>query len=314
MDPVTHVLSGLAVAHAGFRQRLGRTAVVAVTAGALAPDLDNIIGLWDQFAAIKYHRGLTHSLFGGILLALLLAWPISRWGGSGRYRDIVRLVYLGILVHIGLDLINPFGVRLLYPFSDALLAGNLIFVVDPILTAAFAVPLLVAWQRPPRGARAVRIGLAAAVVYLGLAAGTKAVAQARFAAELRQRVIAPDRMAVVPRLFSPFRWMALAEARNRFYQATVTPWPGTPVDFRLYTKPAGNVYVEKSDAEESVLLFRSVASFLWARHLQRTGEHIVEYRDLRFSLGAETTMNDMVLRVVMDPAGVVKLVHFNHRF
>jgi hypothetical protein len=140
------------------------------------------------------------------------------------------------------------------------------------------------------------------------------VAQARFAAELRQRVIAPDRMAVVPRLFSPFRWMALAEARNRFYQATVTPWPGTPVDLRLYTKPAGNVYVEKSDAEESVLLFRSVASFLWARHLQRTGEHIVEYRDLRFSLGAETTMNDMVLRVVMDPAGVVKLVHFNHRF
>lgn len=242
MDPVTHVLSGLAVAHAGFRQRIGRTALVAVTAGALAPDLDNIIGLWDQFAAIKYHRGLTHSLFGGILLALLLAWPISRWGGSGRYRDIVRLVYLG------------------------------------------------------------------------LAAWTKAVAQARFAAELRQRVIAPDQMAVIPRLFSPFRWVALAEARDRFFQATVTPWPGTPVDLRLYTKPASNVYVEKSDAEKSVRLFRSVASFLWTRHLQRTGEHIVEYRDLRFSLGAETTMNDMVLRVVMDPAGVVKIVHFNHRF
>ncbi|HSD51812.1 MAG TPA: hypothetical protein VLG48_10430 [Candidatus Methylomirabilis sp.] len=37
MDPVTHTLSGLAVAHAGFRQRLGRTAIVAVAARALAP-------------------------------------------------------------------------------------------------------------------------------------------------------------------------------------------------------------------------------------------------------------------------------------
>lgn len=45
MDPLTHTLSGLAVAHAGFRQRMGRSAVIAVTAGALAPDLDNIMGL-----------------------------------------------------------------------------------------------------------------------------------------------------------------------------------------------------------------------------------------------------------------------------
>ncbi len=314
MDPVTHVLSGLAVAHAGFRQRFGRTAVVAVTAGALAPDLDNIIGLWDQFAAIKYHRGLTHSLFGGILLALLIAWPIYRWGRHKRYRDLVGLVYLGILVHIGLDLVTSFGTRVFYPLSDARLALDLAFIIDPILTATFAIPLLTAWRRPHLATRAVRIGLAAAIVYLCLLAGTKAAASARFAGELRQRAIVADGIGTVPRLLSPFRWMAIAEVPGRLYQAVVTPWSGGPIDLRFYIQAPRNSYVMRSDAVESVRLFLGFARFPWTRHLQRSDEHIVEYRDLRFSLGPEPTANDMVLRVVMDASGGVKSVNFNHRF
>jgi hypothetical protein len=58
MDPVTHALSGLAIANAGFRQRIGRPAVLAVIAGALAPDLDSVMALWDQSAAIKYPEPL----------------------------------------------------------------------------------------------------------------------------------------------------------------------------------------------------------------------------------------------------------------
>ncbi len=138
------------------------------------------------------------------------------------------------------------------------------------------------------------------------------MAEARFAAELGQRVIATDRIAIVPRLFSPFQWMAVATAPGRLYQATVTPWPDSPVDLRLHSQAPKNGYVERSDAEESVALFRSFARFPWTRYLQRGVDHIVEYRDLRF--GAERTANDMVLRVVMDPSGIVKNVDFNHRF
>lgn len=226
MDPVTHVLSGLAVSHAGFRQRIGRTAVVAVTAGALAPDLA--------------------------------------------------------------------------------------FIVDPILTAAFAVPLVVAWRRSHLAARAVRIGLGAAVLYLALAGGAKAVAEANFVADLRQRVIAADRITVLPRLFSPFRWAAVAEAPGRLYQASVTPWPGVPVDLRFYSQAPRNGYVARSDATEAVRLFLRFARFPWTRYLRRGEDHIVEYRDLSF--GLERTANDMVLRVVMDASGIVTRVDFNHRF
>jgi len=316
MDPVTHTLSGLGMAHAGFRQRIGTPAVLAVTAGALAPDLDSVMALWDQFAAIKYHRGLTHSVFGGVLLALLVAWPIyrwgARWGADKRYRELAALVYLGILVHIGLDLIGSWGIRMFYPFSDARVALDLAFIVDPILTGAFAVPLAVAWRRPQLAARAVRIGLAVAILYLAAAAGAKEVARARFASELGQRVIKTDRIAVLPRPFSPFRWLAVAEAPGRLYQAVVTPWPGVFTDIRLLTQAPRNSYVARSDTVESVRLFLAFARFPWTRYLQRGGDHVVEYRDIRF--GAERASNDMVLQVVLDPSGIVKRVDFNHRF
>ena len=312
MDPLTHTLSGLAISHAGFRQRIGRPAVLAVTAGALAPDLDHVMALWDQLAAIKYHRGLTHSVFGGVLLALLVAWPIYRWGSYKRYRDLVGLVYLGILVHIGLDLITSFGTMVLYPLSSSRFTLDLVFIADPILTAAFAVPLVVAWRRPHLASRAVRIGLAAVILYLTLAAGARAVAEAQFAAELNRRRVPADRITVVPRLFSPFRWMAVAEAPGRLFQAVVTPWPGSPTDLRFYNQAPRNSFVARSDAVESVRLFLGFARFPWTRHLQRGEDHIVEYRDLRF--GAEHTANDMVLRVVMDASGIVKRVDFNHRF
>ena len=151
-----------------------------------------------------------------------------------------------------------------------------------------------------------------AVLYLALAAGAKATAQARFAAELDRRVITVDRIGVIPRLFSPFRWSAVAQAPGRLYQASVTPWPGGTVGLRFYSQAPRNRYVERSDAVESVRIFLWFARFPWIRYLQSGGEHIVEYRDLRF--GAERGGNHMVLRVVMDTAGIVKSVNFNHRF
>ncbi|MBI4536387.1 MAG: metal-dependent hydrolase [candidate division NC10 bacterium] len=314
MDPLTHTLSGLAVAHAGLRQRIGRPVLLAVTAGALAPDLDNVMAFWDQFAVLKYHRGLTHSVFGGAALALLVAWPIYRWSGHKRYRDLASLVYLGILVHIGLDLITSFGTMAFYPLTSTRFALDLAFIVDPILTAAFAVPLIIAWRRCGLAARAAGVGLAAAILYLALAGGAKAAAGARFTAELGRRAISADRISVIPRLFSPFRWTAVAEAPGRLYQASVTPRAGAPVDLPSFTQAPRNGYVERSDAVESVRLFLAFARFPWTRYLQRGEDHIVEYRDLRFSLGPGPAANDMVLRVVMDAFGMVKQVDFNHRF
>jgi inner membrane protein len=312
VDPLTHTLAGLATAHAGFRQRLGRPAVIALTAGALTPDLDNVVAFWDQFSAIKYHRGLTHSVSGGMLLALLVAWPIYRWGTHKRYRDLAALAYLGILLHIGLDLITSFGTMVLYPLTSTRFAGDLAFIVDPLLAATMAVPLIVAWRRPHLAIRAARIGMVAAVLYLVVAAGAKSAAKAHFARELDRRVITADRIVTLPTLFSPFRWTAIAESADQLFRATVTPGSVGDVDLHLYRQAPRNMYVERSDAMDSVRRFRAFARVPWTRYLTRGEEHIVEYHDLSF--GAERRVHDMVLRVVMNASGVVESVDFNHRF
>ena len=312
MDPLTHTLSGVVMAHTGFRQRLGRSAVIALTAGALAPGLDSIMSLWDPFAAIKYHRGLTHSVFGGVLLAVLVAWPIHRWGSHKRYRDLVGLVYLGILLHIGLDLVTSFGTRALYPLTSTRFTWDLAFIIDPLLTAMLVMPVLVAWRRPHLAMRATRMGIIAAILYLFVAASAKASATAGFLRELAQRGIPAERIMVVPAPLSPFRWTALAASPRRLFRATVTPGSGAAVDFQSYSQAPRNLFVERSDALESVRLFLTFARAPWTQYIARGGEHIVEYRDLGF--GAERRLHDMVLRVVMNAAGMVESVDFNHRF
>ncbi|MGH2652140.1 MAG: metal-dependent hydrolase, partial [Actinomycetota bacterium] len=80
MDPITHGLTGALLAEAGFRQRYGRQATLALAGGALLPDID-VVWSWGQgVAALEMHRGLTHSLLGAAGIALSLAAGL-RWLG-----------------------------------------------------------------------------------------------------------------------------------------------------------------------------------------------------------------------------------------
>jgi len=98
MDPVTHGLAGFLVGQGAFRERWGIPAALAVTAGALAPDVDSLAFAWDQFAVLTYHRGLTHSVFGIPGLAMVtgaLLWLLT---GRRHYWRLTGLAALGIAI------------------------------------------------------------------------------------------------------------------------------------------------------------------------------------------------------------------------
>ena len=71
MDNLTHGLAGLLVAQAGLRQRYGPAATVALTIGAELPDSDVLFEFGGPVLSFVQHRGLSHSLCGGLGLALL---------------------------------------------------------------------------------------------------------------------------------------------------------------------------------------------------------------------------------------------------
>lgn len=72
MDIVSHGLTGFLLARART-SALRAPVATAVVVGALSPDLDALAKLWDPLAAIVTHRVATHSLLGGLPLALVAA-------------------------------------------------------------------------------------------------------------------------------------------------------------------------------------------------------------------------------------------------
>jgi inner membrane protein len=113
MDIVSHGLTGLLLARATTSAPRGPVAT-AVIVGALSPDLDTLATLWDPLASIVTHRVATHSLLGGLPLALVAA-GVARAAGRDGFWRLAALAYLGLVSHVALDVFTPFGTALLWP-------------------------------------------------------------------------------------------------------------------------------------------------------------------------------------------------------
>src|SRR5438093_11668244 len=96
MDPITHGLTGAVMAQAGFRQRWGRQATLAMVGGATIPDMDVF---WSHgILALETHRGITHSLVGAVVLASALGAALLPFGREKRWWVLSGLSLGAILV------------------------------------------------------------------------------------------------------------------------------------------------------------------------------------------------------------------------
>jgi len=143
MDNLTHSLVGLTASKAGL-ERLSPATTACCILAANAPDVDLICGLFgDRWTALHYHRGITHSILGTLLLALLI--PTFFWLGDliiSDWRQRARVVrFRGLLLaslivsatHPLMDWTNNYGVRPLLPWSGRWFYGDLVFIVDPFI-------------------------------------------------------------------------------------------------------------------------------------------------------------------------------------
>jgi membrane-bound metal-dependent hydrolase YbcI (DUF457 family) len=120
--PVGHAIGGLAVYFSAKGRPIREDLpFVAVCAGvSLLPDLDFAIG---PFAGKSYHHTFTHSLGFTILFAFVTYLACRFLGRPKPIRDagVLAMVYLShiLLDMLGEDKTSPFGVQLLWPFSEA---------------------------------------------------------------------------------------------------------------------------------------------------------------------------------------------------
>jgi membrane-bound metal-dependent hydrolase YbcI (DUF457 family) len=164
-DNITHGLAAALLAQAGLRQRYGALATAALLVGSELPDLDALFELGGAVFGFVHHRGITHSLLGGAGLALLgaaLLWSVWR---SHPYWRVTWLVYLGVLLHIGMDYLTSYGTQIFLPFNTGHYTADAVYIVDFTYSALMVTGLLlVRMIRRQRQERYGRVSL----VWVGL--------------------------------------------------------------------------------------------------------------------------------------------------
>jgi inner membrane protein len=215
-----------------------RAAALAGAAAALLADADVLLGdPGDPLLAQELHRHFTHALVfvpvGAALVVLALrVLPAAVRGPLGP-GALWFAAFTGLATAGPLDAATGYGTHLLWPFSDARTAWNLISIVDPVASLLVTVPLAVALARArPQPAL---LGLGLLVLWFAFAA----VQQTRVADAARalaaERGVAVDRLLVRPSFGNVVLWRALVRSGDHWYVdavragLAVTIHPGTRV-------------------------------------------------------------------------------------
>jgi len=141
-DNLTHGLAGALLAQTGFQQRYGPAATLALVVGAELPDLDALFALGGPVLNFVHHRGMTHSLLGGAGLALLGALLLWRLFRAQPYWRLVLWTFLGVVLHIGMDVLTPYGTQVFWPWTAKRYTADALFILDYFYTGLMVVALL----------------------------------------------------------------------------------------------------------------------------------------------------------------------------
>ncbi|MFQ5894613.1 MAG: metal-dependent hydrolase [Nitrospinota bacterium] len=353
MDPITHVVSGLILGSAlsargprgprppgrsesahfvrapvgkgglrewGFRPGPRGPLAWAALLGAIVPDADNVVRFWGGLPAVMaYHRGITHSFFGGLGEALVVAGIVRLFARRVPFGSLYLVAYLGVVLHILLDLPTSYGTQAFLPFIARRFALDWVFIIDISLTLCFLLPLLAGLAFPRWGRPLAWGGLVAAALYVG-ASGLE---HGRALAQLRRATaasgIATFEESVLPAPGALFRWLGLtppgyvpwrglARIEGGYLRAAqVNPSGPPPQVERLENAPV-NPFVRRAEEEDLVRLYRWFARYPLVRYREEGGRHRVEYLDLRFVV--DPRRRHFVLVVELTSAGKVARAGF----
>lgn len=253
MDNLTHTMFGATLARTPLG-RAGRGATAALIIASNAPDVDFVAAAGGASKYLEWHRGITHGPLGMTGLAVLTASLIvaaRRLNPKWRHPDdapfgmLVAVSFVGVLVHVLMDLPTSYGTRLLSPFSWRWFAVDWMPIVDVYLTVLLAAGLFFGRASPAARRRNAAIVLAfTAAIY-----GVRAAAH-RQALDLAPRLYGPTlpprcdarpepttwvdswpkttlplpqtgqrclvELAAFPTFASPFDWRIVAQMSNAF--------------------------------------------------------------------------------------------------
>lgn len=251
MDSLTQIAIGIATVEVIAGQQLGnkRTFLYGAILGTL-PDLDVWIGyLFDPVKAVDFHRSLTHSFLGILLLSPLLGalfWRIERKRIS--YAMATILVAATIATHIAIDLFTSWGVQLLYPHSTRF-SFKTIFVVDPLYTLPWIIALVVMWrQRGKLRMKTLRRGFIWSSVYLLWTVAAKFYTVQVFKKALQDQGIVYQELIVKPTALNSILWQSQVKGEDLYFIGDYSFFDTQPIVFESYENdPIAEAVIHHTD-------------------------------------------------------------------
>ena len=218
MDPITQGAIGAIVATAVAPAKRVRLAAFVGWAGGMLADADIFIrSASDPLLNIEYHRHFSHSLLFipvGALICSVLVWMFVRKWLSVRETFLYSV--LGYSTAGLLDACTSYGTQLLWPFSNARIAWNIVSVVDPVFTVSILG--LIAFGFAKRQAKASWIAYMFALAYLlfGVVQNRQADEALKLLAESRGHESA-SRFTAKPSIGNLALWRGIYEFEDRYY-------------------------------------------------------------------------------------------------
>jgi inner membrane protein len=322
MDVGTHVLASFALTRAAFPRAPRSVLPIALAAGAIA-DLDEIIVVFGPAAYLNWHRTYTHSLLTAILLAVLLALSYRFFAPQhlrGHFSSIAifALTLLMQCLHLLLDVCQPDGVLLFWPFSAPRIAKDWLTFVDPLILAVLVVAILLpelfhlvsdeigARDKKPRGQLSAVIALAAIALYIG----ARAILHSNAVAILDSRTYhgeLPRRVAAFPVSTSPFTWNGIVETESSLHEITVSVGQSSsfnPDAGVTIHKPEASPVLDAARKDPLAIAFLSVARFPRATIEKTDTGYRVELQDLRYAAAGESK-REIAALFELNPAGKI---------
>lgn len=288
------------LSRAGLGSKIPKGPLLLILA-ANAPDIDVVSLLSGATAYFHYHRYYTHALAMVPVMAALVTAAVGIFNRSGfPWVRAYIAALIACLTHPLLDLTNPYGIRLLLPFSQDWLHLDLTSVIDVwiwlvLLLAVFgpALSRLVGSEIGARNQTGGRGWAITALVFLVLYNGGRAVIQQRAIAMQSDHIYAgesPLRATVFPDAVNPLRWVGVVETATAFIRQPVELWHS--LDPALAETSPKLESSSAMDAVKATTPFQDMMGFsaalLWRAvpDARETGKTRVMATDLRFGFRA----------------------------
>ncbi len=317
MEPVTHALTSIALGRAGLN-KITRGATPMLLVSGLIADVDWVTRLGSADLFLRGHRTVTHSLAG--TAAIIAAVAAASYVLGRKYPKFAVDIFPALAIcaagagaHLLLDLLNGYGVMLLWPFSPKWYAWDLADGVDSWILFFLLVGLLTPelfrlvleeiGSKPKRTGR--QRGAIFGLVFVALVIAGRSFAHERAIALLDGRVYrgqVPLEVAAFPRPSNPLLWSGVVETDNALFKLEVPLGPVREFDPELaevYYKPEASLTLRNAISSSTAIEFLSFARFPLA-HVEPEGLGFqVRLRDMRFE-------SELAGR-----RGIIAVVHLN---